>query len=158
MYAMHARRERSDMPSSENKKAWQAYVKQRLEESGRKQNELAELTDQVLTPTMVSNWVVGRSGAEPETAALFALATGRPVGEALRVAGHGRLAEIVAAQMAPEQDPRLTRLLKNPLLTEADRADFQELLHRRQNRLAVELVAMLSEMVKTRESEADNPS
>lgn len=144
------------MPRSDDKKAWQTYVRQCLDTSGLKQNQIAEKTDGVISTTMVSNWVVGRSGAEPEAAALFALATGAPVGEALRAAGHGRLADIVAAQTTPEQDPRIRELLADPLLTEEDRADFGELLQRRQNRLSVELVAFLAEMVKTRQTESSS--
>ncbi len=142
------------LDSAERKKVWQAYVKSRLDDSGLKQFELEALTDGVVTTTMVSNWVTGRSGVEAEAAALFALATNSPVGEALEAAGYGKFAEIVASQMAPQADPRITRLLDDPLLTEEDRSDFRELLQRRQNRLAVELVAILVEMVKTRQSES----
>jgi hypothetical protein len=157
MYAMHSARERSDMPRSDSDRPltpWQEYVKARLDDSGRRQKEFDGLTSGVITNTMVSNWVTGRSGAEPEAAALFALTTGAPVMTALRAAGHETLADIIGSQMATARDPRIAKMLDDPLLTEADRTDFQEIVARRENRLAVELVALLGEMIKTRQGEA----
>lgn len=121
-------------PDRERAATWRAWLEKNMITNGFKQVDLVNRSDGAISPTMVSNWMSERSGADSRAVVIAARILHAPVIEALRAAGHHELADLFGPAQQNQEHPAIQRI-RNSSMSDEDKEDYIRIIRRRLARI-----------------------